>query len=62
MTTLPQDNQTENTKLLQVRLTEDAHTRIKVAAARNSVSPGKVVSELASTYLPAVTGEDEIGG
>jgi hypothetical protein len=43
----------ERTRLIQVKLTEDAYRRIKVAAAKKDVPPGQIISELAGG-LPMV--------
>jgi len=41
-------------KNLQVRLTKDAHRRIKIAAAANETPPGRLLSDLVEKHLPAV--------
>jgi len=68
MATLPQTRRpkrprAEPTAILQVQLTADAVRRVKVEAARRSLAPGQVISQLVMQYLPAapapVTVEDE---
>lgn len=45
--------QSDETRLLQIKVTEEAHRRIRLAAAHRDINPGVVVSELATTHLNA---------
>jgi len=61
MTTLPQDPVPEQAPLrraVQVRLTEDAYRRIKFQSARADHPIGRVISNLATEYLPAVEADN----
>jgi len=49
----------QNEKLLQAKVSEDAYRRIKVAAAMTDRAPGDVVTELAERYLPPVEAQDD---